>query len=93
MDNPTVSFITQNLTDPADDTPMPRGIAGAAAMFAYADSLLPIDARPSIVNFDRIDSRQSCLPRNAGPAPRTGFAPVASKTRGTNDANAHGTHV
>ena len=91
MNNRTVSFIVQNLTVPAADIPMPHGITGAVAVFAYAGSLLPTDARPSIVNSDRIGSGQFCLPRNAGPAPRTGFAPVASKTRGTNDANVHGT--
>ena len=80
MDNRTVSFIVQNLTVPAADVLMPHGIAGTAAVFAYAGSLLPTDARSSIINSDRIGSRQSCLPRNAGPAPRTGFAPVTSKT-------------
>ena len=92
MNNRTVSFTTQNLTVPAADIPMPYGITGPAALFAYADSLLPTDARPSIVNSDRIGGRQSCLLRNAGSAPRTGFAPVASKTRGTHDAYKHGTH-
>ena len=93
MDNQAVSFTTQNLTVPAADAPMPQGIAGAEAAFAYAGSLLPTDARSSIVNSDRINSRQFRPLRNAGSAPRTGFAPVASKTRGTNNANAHGTYV
>ena len=59
--------------------------------FAGSDVPLSADTKSTIVSSDQTDSRRNCLPQNAGINPRTICAPIASKTRGTNDANAHGT--
>ena len=58
------------------------------AQFVVAQFIAPCVSPDRVFGryFDRMDSRQQCLQKNAGPAPRTGFAPVASKTRGLKDA-------
>ena len=73
---------------PSAYKPMPFGLAGSKSVLAYSGSPRTTDAKPSIVNSDRTDSRQYCLPRNAGNALLTSFALSASTTRGATDASA-----
>lgn len=86
MNTEFMSITFKDLTYPAANTIAQCGSVYAVSKLPFLGLPTSTDRKTSIVNSDRTDSRQDCLPQNAGITRKQVSHLFSSKTRGLNGA-------
>ena len=80
MNTSTDNFTFKDQSYPTEHNQTEHGFGFVVGGFSNSDLLMFMDKKSSIVFCNRTDSRQYCLPQNAGISRKTGFLPVLLET-------------